>query len=233
VPCYNHADTLAEVVGHIRSTCKDASVIVVDDGSNPPIKISAENAELLRLDKNSGKACALKLGFSRARERGFTHVITMDADSQHPVSKIPEFIGASTTNSESIIIGVRDFENSAIPAGRKFMNKFSNFWFRAETGIALADTQCGFRCYPLDKIEMLNLSFGGFVFEVELLVKAAWAGIDISEIGIPAVYDAKSLKNSHYKPFSDTMKFTMMNTRLFFTRLFCSANFRKKISLKK
>lgn len=116
---------------------------------------------------------------------------------------------------------MRGFGCSAIPPARKFMNKFSNFWFRAETGISVADTQCGYRCYPLAQIARLKMDFGGFVFETELLVKAAWAGVEIVQLPIPALYDSESLEGSHYKPFADTLKFTAMNTKLFLRRFCC------------
>lgn len=136
-------------------------------------------------------------------------------------------------NPKSIIAGVRGFGCSAIPPARKFMNKFSNFWFRAETGISVADTQCGYRCYPLAQIARLKMDFGGFVFETELLVKAAWAGVEIVQLPIPALYDSESLEGSHYKPFADTLKFTAMNTKLFFASLLLPKKTLRKLALKK
>lgn len=230
IPCYNHIKELPKILAALSLSL---SVFVIDDGSDIPVKLENPNVKILRLKKNSGKAEALKAGFKLAQENGFTHAITMDSDGQHPPKFVPKFLEKLKENPEAIIVGVRDFEASEIPPARKFMNKFSNFWFKAETGIALGDTQCGFRAYPLHKISELKLNFGGFVFEVELLVKAAWAGIKICEIQIPAIYTESSNEGSHYRPFVDTVKFSLMNTRLFFASVFFPKKILKKLALKK
>ena len=230
IPTYNHRKKLGEIIDALPS---DICAIVVDDGSNPPIELENKRAKLFRFTQNKGKAEALKFAFAKALEMGFTHAITLDADGQHKVSLVGDFIKCAEENPSSLILGVRDFNNPTIPPARKFMNRFSNFWFWAETGNRAGDTQCGFRCYPLKQILSLNMDFGGFVFETELLVKASWAGIDFKEVEIPTIYDSESVAGSHYRPVVDTFRFTMMNTKLFFSSLFLSKNRLKKMSLKK
>ena len=231
MPCHNHADTLVDVLRGL----KGYPVIVLDDGSDSKIELPKDfvNVKLLRFEKNKGKSEALKALFLEALKSGYTHAVALDADMQHSPNLVENFAIEAQKYPNAIIVGARDFENSSIPPARKFLNKFSNFWFRVETGVDVRDTQCGFRCYPLEQIMKLNLSFGGFVFEVELLVKAAWAGIDIHQIKIPAVYNNKVLAKSHYRPFVDTMKFTIMNTKLWLQSLVFSKSFLKKISIKK
>lgn len=234
IPCYNHGDTLESLLKRVPDTF---NVLIIDDGSDLPIELSLENpsksVEIFRREKNAGKAEALKLGFSKAMEKGFTHAITMDSDGQHPPEYLSKLREKSIENPEAIIVAARDFENSNIPRGRKFLNKFSNFWFKAETGTRVDDTQCGFRAYPLKKISALKIVFGGFAFEVELLVKAAWSGMEILQVGIPAIYSESTLKKSHYRPLVDTFKFSAMNTVLFFSSLLLSKKTLKRISLKK
>lgn len=230
IPSYNHTHALEKL---LAQAAEIMDIILVDDGSEPPLKTSQPVLQKIRFEKNRGKADALKAAFAKARELGFTHAVTMDADGQHPAKYLKDFYDAAKKNPKNIIVGARDFENSNIPRGRKFLNKFSNFWFRVETGKRVDDTQCGFRCYPLEEIEKLELSLGGFAYEVELLVKASWSGLEISQIKIPAIYSEDTLSRSHYRPFADTLKFTMMNTRLFFTSLFCDKKTLKKLSLKR
>ncbi len=230
IPCYNHSDSLSVLLSQLPS---ELLKIVVDDGSDAPVNVSAENLQIFRFSQNSGKAEALKKGFELAKELGCTHAITIDSDGQHPPAFIETMIDVAQKNPNNIVVAVRDFDNSAIPAGRKFLNKFSNFWFWAETSKRLGDTQCGFRCYPLSLFEKLDIAIGGFCFEVELLVKASWAGFDFSEVKIPAIYSRKTLEKSHYRPIVDTFRFTMMNTRLFFASVFFSKKMLKKIFLKK
>ena len=230
IPTYNHRKKLGEIISALP---EGVCAIVVDDGSNPPIMLNSDRAMLFRFEKNCGKAHALKFAFEKSYSMGFTHAITLDADGQHPPSLVPDFISCANANPDSLILGVRDFDNSAIPPARKFMNKFSNFWFWAETGKHAGDTQCGFRCYPLKQILSLNMDFGGFVFETELLVKAVWADVDIKEIKIPAIYDDETVAGSHYRPVVDTFRFTMMNTKLFFASVFLTRKRLKKMSIKK
>lgn len=229
IPCYNHEETLAAAVASLPA---GVDAVVVDDGSDTPVG-AVGGAEVLRLEKNSGKAAALREGFARARSLGATHAISMDSDGQHPAEYLGKIMDAARANPESIVVAVRDFDNPTVPAGRRFLNRFSNFWFRAETGKTLGDTQCGFRCYPLEVLEKLDLRLDGFAFEVELLVKAAWAGTGFCEVPIPAIYTAQTLAKSHYKPFADTLKFSAMNTRLFFESVFLPKSVLKKIALKK
>ncbi len=230
IATHNHTDSLRTLLGKLGDT---PPVIIVDDGSVPPVKIDSPKCETLRIEKNSGKASALKLGFKCALNRGFTHAVTMDADGQHPPELVGNFIQAALAAPNAIVLGVRDFSSTQIPKARRFLNKFSNFCFRMETGHSVGDTQCGFRTYPLAEISKLKLNFEGFIFETELLVKAAWAGIGMVEIKIPTLYSAETLSKSHYRPFTDTLKFTWMNTRLFCASISLPKFLLKRLALKK
>ena len=99
IPCYNHANKLQELI----DSSSGLPVIVVDDGSNPPIE--AKNCKILRLNKNSGKATALSNGFAEAERMGFDHAITIDADGQHDPIAIPQFISASQKFPDAIGVG--------------------------------------------------------------------------------------------------------------------------------
>ena len=261
IPCHNHGGTLAGVLGALPRGLQ--ALVVDDGSSQAvrlqAEKFAAQYFEhedfgaacraaegglfgggggecgicVLRLKKNCGKAAALKAGFAFARALGATHALTIDADGQHPGASVPEMIAAARANPDSIIVAARDFASASVPRARRFMNAFSNFWFWAETGARLGDTQCGLRVYPLRLVESLDLPFGGFVFEAELLVKAAWAGCKFAQVKIPALYSEESLRESHYRPVADTLKFTMMNTRLFFEALFLSKSTLRRIALKK
>lgn len=231
IACYNHNKSLNCVA---ETVSRNFFTIVVDDGSQTPVSFKNPNSLVIRNKKNLGKAQSLKIAFKKACALGFTHAITLDADLQHPPEFAQNFAKAAAENKNCIIVGVRDFEHPTmpIPPKRLFMNKFSNFWFYKETKVKLGDTQCGYRCYPLSEIEKLKLNFSGFVFETEILVKAAWGGIGLTELKIPAVYTEESIKNSHYKPFLDTLKFSLMNTRLYFESLLLPKCILKKLALK-
>ena len=145
IPCFQHVATAVVVA---RAAQKFCSVILVDDGSTPPM-LAGPEWTLVRLPQNRGKGAALRAGFQKAAELGFTHAITMDADGQHFVQDLPLFLEALRAQPEALVVGVRNFFEARAPAGRRRSNGVSTFWFRVETGVRLGDTQCGFRCYPL------------------------------------------------------------------------------------
>ena len=151
IPSHNNADTIDAVV---RALPDEVFALIIDDGSDVPIKTSRQRCEVLRSEQNRGKAEALKAGFSAAAERGFTHAVTLDADGQHPPSMFAKFADMAQKYPDCIITGVRDFSSPSVPPKRRFMNKFSNFWFRFETSVDLSDTQCGYRCYPIAKVRI-------------------------------------------------------------------------------
>ncbi len=210
IPCYNHVATVAAVVRAAREHCP---VIVVDDGSTRPLP-ALPDATLVRLERNSGKAAALRAGFQRAREDGFTHAITMDSDGQHFADDLPKFLAAAQAQPEAMIVGVRDFYAAGCPTHRRRSNTVSTFWFRAETGVRLGDTQCGFRCYPLALVKELRVRSGRYAFELEFMVRASWIGTVLVAVPVRCTYRPEQIRESHFRPVRDLAHITLMNIGL-------------------
>ena len=178
IPCFNHTATVGAVAAAAREHCP---VLVVDDGSTKPLP-ELPGVTLVRLAQNSGKAMALRAGFQRAFEEGFTHGITMDADGQHFAEDLPKFLAAAQERPDALIVGVRDFYAAGCPTHRRRSNAVSTFWFRVETGIRLPDTQCGFRCYPLALTRQLQAKSQRYAFELEFMVRASRSEEHTSEL---------------------------------------------------
>jgi len=210
IPCYNHRATVVEVALSAQTHCP---VIVVDDGSTVPLP-DLPGCVLVRLEHNSGKGAALRAGFQRAVELGFTHAITMDSDGQHFANDLPKFIAAAQTEPNALIVGVRDFYASGAPAGRRRSNSVSTFWFHVETGVRLGDTQCGFRCYPLSLAQQLKIRSGRYAFELEFMVRASWVGTPIVAVPVKCVYQPDQVRHSHFRPVVDLAHITIMNIGL-------------------
>ena len=210
IPCYNHVATLAAVAASARAYCE---VIVVDDGSTLPLP-KLPGCDLVRLERNCGKAAALRAGFQRALELGFTHAITMDSDGQHFAADLPAFLAAAQAQPDALMVGVRDLRACGAPAGRRRSNAVSTFWFRVETGVRLGDTQCGFRCYPLSLAQRLKVRSGRYAFELEFLVRASWVGTPIVAVPVKCVYQPEHLRSSHFRPVADLAHITGMNIGL-------------------
>jgi len=125
IPCFNHSTTLVAVVRGAEQYCP---VLLVDDGSTQPLP-ELTGVEVIRLAENRGKGAALRAGFQRAAELGFSHAITMDADGQHSIEDLPNLIAAAREHPKGLILGVRDFVGPNVPPGRRRSNAVSSFWF--------------------------------------------------------------------------------------------------------
>lgn len=210
IPCFNHAATAAVVA---RAAQRHCPVLVVDDGSTLPLA-ELPGITMVRLDRNSGKGAALRVGFHRAAELGFSHAITMDADGQHFAEDLPKFLAVMEAQPGALAVGVRDFYASGCPAGRRRSNRVSTFWFRIETGVRLGDSQCGFRAYPLALAQRLQTRSGRYAFELEFMVRASWVGAPIVAVPVRCSYEPDQLRQSHFRPVRDLAHITIMNIGL-------------------
>ncbi len=213
---YNHAATAAAVARDCRRQVD--RVLVVDDGSE-----DADLRELLRDDpvtvirheRNQGKGQALLTALEAVAAGGGTHMITVDADGQHLPGDLPAFVAAIREAPRAIVIGCRDFERTAnVPSKSRFGRLWSNFWVRLETGRAVADTQSGYRAYPVDLVRRLPHRSSRYDFETELLVRALWAGLPLREVPIQVVYLPGGERISHYRPVLDTLRMSRLHARL-------------------
>ena len=220
VPVYNNVGTINDVVQRILRFCQD--VIVVDDGSTDGSSDSLEDlgAMVVRYGKNRGKGYALKTGFKEAKSRGFERAITIDADGQHFPEDIPVFATEAKAHPDAMLVGSRNLRMENMPGGNTFANKFSNFWFRLQTGVNLPDTQSGFRLYQLNRIGKLHLLTSRYEAELELLVFLCWKGVQMRPVGIRVYYPPEGERVTHFRPFWDFFRISVLNTVLCVFALF-------------
>ncbi len=220
IPTYNNAKTLPRVLDGVRRYT--SQIIVVNDGSTdttPDILAQYSGLTVIHLPYNKGKGNALRTGFREAGTKDFDYAITIDSDGQHFPDDIPAFVRDLEKNGDALLIGDRNMNRAGIPGKSSFGNRFSNFWFRFETGITLSDTQSGFRLYPLKSIQGIRFYTTKFEFEVEVIVKAAWRGIAIRNVPINVLYDPAE-RVSHFRPFRDFTRISILNTWLVLVTLF-------------
>lgn len=213
VPTYNNHKTLKKVLDSILDFT--SNIIIVNDGSTDTTnEILKQYSELTQIHhpRNIGKGRALRNGFRKAIEMHFEYAITIDSDGQHFASDIPNFIAAIQKEPNALLIGSRNMTQENVPKKSSFGNKFSNFWFKFETGIALEDTQSGFRLYPL-KLIPKQFYTNKFEFEIEVIVRSAWKGIVVKNIPIQILYDPAE-RVSHFRPFKDFTRISILNTVL-------------------
>ncbi len=221
IPAYNNASTLSDVIGGVLQFT--SSVIVVNDGSDDSTVEVVSRFQQVRLvshSRNLGKGMALRTGFAEAVKAGYEYAITIDADGQHMPGDIPKFIDALEQNPGALIVGARNMKQKSVPATSRFGHKFSNFWYRVETGVKLPDTQTGFRLYPVKELKNMRFYTKKFEFEIEVLVRAAWKGIPVTYVPVDVYYAPKKHRVSHFRPIKDFARVSMLNTCLVLLALF-------------
>lgn len=215
IPTYNNEKSLEQVIRSVLAYT--SSILIVNDGATDnTVKILDQfsKLEVLTHPTNLGKGMALRNGFEFARQRGFDYCITIDSDGQHQAEDLPKFLDKLQQNPDSIIVGARNMDQASVPGKSSFGHKFSNFWFRFETGINLPDTQSGYRLYPLQKLKPIRFFTPKFEFEIEVLVKAAWRGIPVLSVPVSVYYAPKETRVSHFRPVPDFTRVSILNTYL-------------------
>ena len=203
IPFFNESRTIYQIV---NNTLKYVDcVIAVDDGStdDSSSKIpESKNITLLKFKANRGKGFALREGLSEAVKKGYSQIITLDADLQHNPDEIPLLI--YELNNFDIVIGNRLNNLTNMPLQRKMSNKITSFLLSLKTGKKIIDSQCGFRAYRAEVIKNINTINNGYEAESEILIKASRRGYKIGFTDISTIYGNEQSKIS---PVQTTLNF--------------------------
>lgn len=222
IPSYNNAASISSVVQDVLKYT--ANIIIVNDGSTDATKDIVgdfRNLVFISYEKNRGKGYALRCGFKKAIELGYLHAITIDSDGQHFAKDLPSFIDKLLVEGETLIMGARNMKTTEnVPGKSSFGNKFSNFWYKVETGIALPDTQTGYRLYPLRPSSKIKFFTRKYEFEIEAIVRLAWKGVKVVSVPITVYYPPENERVSHFRPFRDFVRISILNTVLVVVCLF-------------
>ncbi|HEY9044426.1 MAG TPA: DUF2062 domain-containing protein [Ohtaekwangia sp.] len=215
IPTYNNNRTLEKVLQDVMRFT--SHIVVVNDGSTDntaDILGKYPSLKTIQYVKNQGKGHALRLGFKKAVEFGYNYAITIDSDGQHFAEDLPKFIEKLKQHPQAIIMGARNMNQSSVPGKSSFGHKFSNFWFKVETGVQMGDTQSGYRLYPISLLKDFKFITKKFEFEIEVMVRAVWSGIEITEVPVRVYYAEKGERVSHFRPFKDFTRISILNTVL-------------------
>lgn len=222
VPTFNNDKTLERVLTGVLTFSNGNDVIVVNDGSTDNTDAVLEKFRnriiLLKNEKNQGKGFSLRKGFAEAINRGFKNAITIDSDGQHYPDDISVMIENAQLHPGALLMGSRNMNQENVPGKSSLGNKFSNFWFWIETGQKLPDTQTGFRLYPLDELKHISLFTRKFETEIEVIVRLAWRDVKIIAVPVKVLYDPDE-RVSHFRPFRDFTRISILNTCLVFLTL--------------
>ena len=209
IPALDCEATIGAVVRGTRAHL--ARVLVVDDGSHDATADAAKaaGAEVIRHGVNRGKGAALRTGLAALRQRGVTHVLTLDGDGQHLPADVPALLAASAAEPRALVLGARQHEPGSLAPIRVFGNRFANRWVRIACGATFADTQSGFRVYPVAETLALGCRANRFAFETEVLIRAVRMGIPVRSVPVRVYNPPAGERVSHFRGFSDTVRIVL------------------------
>lgn len=215
VPTYNTGPKVLEVVQEIA--CTGHPLIIVADGSTDGttgrLRAWAENhvsVEILEHPCNRGKGNAVLTAARHARDRGFTHLLAIDADGQHPAGEIETFLTASRQAPAALVAGYPVFGATA-PWERRFFRQWANFWTRfLGHQPDLVDSMFGMRVYPVDPLlgVMESSRLGRhYDFECVAAIKLGWQRVPIANLPVAVAYfNAGEGGVSHYHYLRDNVR---------------------------
>jgi glycosyltransferase involved in cell wall biosynthesis len=224
IPSYNPGKKVFETVRAAREQWSPVWVVVdgSTDGTPAALQEMAQTDPGLRVivrQSNGGKGAAVLDGLTEAAAQGFTHVLTMDSDGQHPGDRIGAFMAASAADPAAMILGEPIFDASA-PSIRVKGRKVSNWWANLETLWAgIHDSLFGFRVYPIAPLLRLMRSsrwMRRFDFDVEAVVRLSWAGVPARNLPAQVRYFTPAEGGvSHFNYWRDNVLLSSMHSRLF------------------
>ena len=227
IPVYNHEEAIKHTLLGVFNY--EHPVLLVDDGSDSACQHALvllankhpDQVSLIRLKKNGGKGAAVKAGFRKLYDQGYSHALQVDADGQHDLSDIPRFIKEGELAMGALISGCPKYDAS-MPKGRYYSRYLTHVWVWINTlSFEIKDSMCGFRLYPLvDTIALIDKDQCGdrMDFDVEIIVRWLWRGGRVKSLTTNVHYPVGGV--SHFNAVRDNVLISWMHARLFFGMLF-------------
>lgn len=224
IPVYNHPDTVGRMVRGVLQA--GLPCMLVDDGSEPRCAAVLDAlarpspgqpvVQVLRLPRNQGKGAAVMAGLRAALAQGYSHALQLDADGQHAVADVPDFVALARARPHAVICGAPVYDAS-VPRGRLYGRYLTHVWVWINTlSLEIRDSMCGFRVYPLAAtVAVLDSAAIGrhMEFDTEVLVRLHWRGVPFVTRPTAVTYPAGGL--SHFRAWRDNLLISGMHARLF------------------
>lgn len=226
IPAYEPDEKMVTLVENLKSA-GFTEIVVVDDGSLGEgyqelfRKIQSMGCVVLHHAVNQGKGRALKTAFNYCLYfyPDAAGCVTIDSDGQHTVKDMTACMEKLMTSKNSLILGVRDFNQEGIPARSVFGNKTTSRVMKLLTGLSISDTQTGLRAIPASFMKELLFEKGErFEFETNMLLATKESGREIVEVPIETIYLEEN-KSSHFNPILDSIKIYTIFLKFIITSL--------------
>ena len=219
MPVFYHEGAIAAVVDNVLA--HRVQVFLVDDGSNEQCALELQRlarmpqVTLLRHPGNRGKGAAVCTGMRAALAAGFTHALQVDADGQHTLADVPQFIETARSAPQAVVCGYPVFDAS-IPKVRFYGRYLTHALVWLQTlSFEIKDSMCGFRLYPLAAVDTLmqRHRIGPRMdFDTDILVRLYWQGVPLRWLPTRVRYPLDGV--SHFRMFRDNGRMTALHLRL-------------------
>jgi dolichol-phosphate mannosyltransferase len=196
VPTYNERANIERLIPAVLAQDKSLELLVVDDASPDgtgalvdAIATTNPRVHVLHRAGKLGLGTAYIAGFRWALERKYDLIFEMDADFSHNPETLPEFL--SSVREADLVIGSR-YQNGRVnvvnwPISRLLLSYSANLYARGVTGLPIADTTAGFKCFRRNVLESIDLSAvksNGYAFQIEMHFRVWKRGFRLVEIPI-------------------------------------------------
>jgi glycosyltransferase involved in cell wall biosynthesis len=186
IPARDEDTSIGEVIERTRKACKDAEIIVVDDGSKDNTAAIARERDVKVISNPSsyGYGKALKIGFNWDNEK-IGYFAFLDADNTYPPEKIPELFRLCKENGVDIAVGSRFLgENKGMSVMRKLGNRFFAFIVSIYTGKKITDAGSGLRVFKASLLPEFHDLPDGLSFTPGMTALILHLGMKYQEIPI-------------------------------------------------
>lgn len=208
IPTYNERENIENIIRAVFGLDKVFHILIIEDGSPDGTaaiikKLQEEYPDRLFMVERKGKlglGTAYIAGFKWALAHNYQYIFEMDADFSHNPQDLPRLYKACAEDGSDVAIGSRYVSGVNVvnwPMGRVLMSYFASKYVRFITGIPIHDTTAGFKCYRrrvLETIDLDNIQFKGYAFQIGMKFTAYKCGFKITEV--PVIFINRELGTS-------------------------------------
>ena len=208
IPTYNERENIENIIRAVFGLDKVFHILIIEDGSPDGTativkKLQEEYPDRLFMVERKGKlglGTAYIAGFKWALAHNYQYIFEMDADFSHNPQDLPRLYKACAEDGSDVAIGSRYVSGVNVvnwPMGRVLMSYFASKYVRFITGIPIHDTTAGFKCYRrrvLETIDLDNIKFKGYAFQIGMKFTAYKCGFKITEV--PVIFINRELGTS-------------------------------------
>ena len=219
IPTYNECENIEKIIRAVFALEHDFHILVVEDNSPDGTaaivkRMQEEFPERLYMIERTGKlglGTAYIAGFKWALEQDYDYIFEMDADFSHNPLDLPRLYNACSKEGADVAIGSRYVSGVNVvdwPMSRILMSYGASKYVRLITGIPVHDTTAGFVCYRkevLQMIELDNIRFKGYAFQIEMKFTAWQLGFLIKEVPVIFVNRKEGTSKMNSSIFGEAM----------------------------